>query len=187
MQITTLNIQAAGLARAQQLLGWLDQRDDDVVILTETSHGPGTAHLLTQCRAAGWSVVASPHAGDRGCAIVSRHPLVPAEDITTGISPRCRAAACRLDTEPAIAVLGVYVPSNDRSPAKAEKKRSFLDSVLRAVYRLPTTDRQALIIGGDYNLITRDHQPPYPGVFTNDDYAFLDAIACQRFGKVEQS
>lgn len=177
MKVTTLNIQAAGLARAKQLLAWLDGRDDDVVILSETSGGPGTTHLLGQCQAAGWSVVAHPPSGDRGCAVIARRSLHPADDLTAAISARGRVAGCRLDTQPAVTVLGLYVPSNDRTPAKAAKKREFLTSVTTTLSTLSADARAHLIVGGDYNLITRDHVPAYAGVFTADDYAFLDALA----------
>jgi exonuclease III len=175
VKITTVNIQAAGLPRAKALLSWLDGRDDDVVVLTETSGGPGTAHLLDQCRAAGWTVVATQTPGDRGCAIVSRLP-VQAADITAGVSIPARVAACRLPVDPEVLLLGIYVPSNDRAPAKAAKKRDFLASVRSMVQALPPQQRAALIVAGDYNLVTRDHVPAYPGVFTVDDYAFLDAL-----------
>ncbi len=46
-----------------------------------------------------------------------------------------------------------------------------------ALSALSADARAHLIVGGDYNLITRDHVPAYPGVFTADDYALLDTLA----------
>jgi exodeoxyribonuclease-3 len=172
----TLNMQAAALPRAQQLLSWLDARRDHVVILTETSAGPGTAHLLQQCRAAGLSVAHTPAVdGDRGCAIVSRLPATPRPDLLPGVSLPGRAVAITVDTDPAVTVLGLYVPSSDRAPAKVAKKRAFLASLLDALQRLPARQRERLIVGGDYNVVSRDHQPHYRG-FLPFEYDFLDAL-----------
>lgn len=42
-----------------------------------------------------------------------------------------------LDTIPAVALLGVYVSSRDRSSDKTEKKRAFVASFLKALDTLP--------------------------------------------------
>ncbi|GGM10079.1 endonuclease/exonuclease/phosphatase family protein [Micromonospora yangpuensis] len=176
LSILTINVQAAALARAQNLLTWLLQRDDHVVILTETSNGPGTRHLLTGLRAAGLFITHQPSPdGDRGCAIASRIPTRPAPHLTAGISLPGRAPALTLDTDPAVAILGLYVPSSDRAPAKLTKKQTFLTTVTDTLGRLPTTDRANLVVGGDYNVISRNHQPRYPG-FRPFEYDFLDAL-----------
>lgn len=172
MKITTLNIQAAGLRRASALLAWLDSRDDDVVILTETSRGPGTRHLLDRCHASGWDVIAPESAADRGCAVLSRLPIRQTV-LTVSLPGRCAAGI--LDTDPALLVVGIYVPSNDRT--KAARKRTFLADVEQALTQLLRDGDTKMIVGGDYNLITRDHLPAYPGVFADYDYAFLDALA----------
>ncbi|MEU7925138.1 endonuclease/exonuclease/phosphatase family protein [Micromonospora sp. NPDC049107] len=176
LSILTINVQAAALARAQNLLTWLLQRDDHLVILTETSNGPGTQHLLAGLRAAGMSVTHQPSLdGDRGCAIASRIPTRPAPDLSAGLSLPGRAPAVTLDTHPAVTILGLYVPSSDRAPAKLAKKRDFLTTVTDALTRLSAADRAHLVVGGDYNVISRDHQPRYPG-FRPFEYDFLDAL-----------
>lgn len=166
MLISTVNIQATGLPRAGALLDWLDHRDDHLVVLTETSSGPGTAHILAQCKAAGWSVITNPGAtSDRGCAIVSRLPTTAAPHVTTAVTLPGRAVACQVGTDPELTVLGIYVPSSDRAPAKVAKKRDFLASILSTLRSMPEPQRSGLVLCGDYNVITRDHQPPYPGTF----------------------
>ncbi|GAB1639652.1 endonuclease/exonuclease/phosphatase family protein [Krasilnikovia sp. MM14-A1259] len=177
LSVLTLNVQAAALPRARRLLAWLDARDDGLLILTETSNGPGTGHLLDQCRAAGLHVAHRPSAdGDRGCAIVSRIPARTRTDLLTGVTLPGRAVTVTVDTDPAVTVVGLYVPSSDRAPHKVEKKRAFLASVLDALTGLDEQQRAHLIIGGDYNVIGRDHQPRYPG-FLPFEYAFLDTLA----------
>jgi len=177
LSLLTLNVQAAALPRARQLLAWLDSSDDDVVILTETSNGAGTAHVLQQCRAAGLTVAHAPSGdGDRGCAIISRVPMTECLALIPAVTLPGRAVAVTIESEPAITVLGLYVPSSDRAPDKVAKKRAFLSSVLDELRALANEQRAHLVVGGDYNVITRDHQPRYP-VFLPFEYDFLDGLA----------
>lgn len=176
LSLLTLNLQAAALPRAGRILDWLDQRDDHVVVLTETSNGPGTAHLLDRCRAAGLIVEHRRSTdGDRGCALISRIPASARPDLTVRISLPARAVAVTLDTQPAVTLLGIYVPSSDRAPNKIAKKVAFLTSVLEAIARLPEPDRRGLVLAGDYNVIGQNHEPRYPA-FQAFEYAFLDQL-----------
>lgn len=77
LSILTVNIGAASRERAGALLRWLTSRPEDVLILTETSAGAGTAYLLDHFRQAGYVVVYTPDGnGDRGTALVSRVQIV---------------------------------------------------------------------------------------------------------------
>lgn len=176
LSLLTLNLQAAALPRAGRILGWLDNRHDHVVVLTETSNGPGTAHLLDRCRAAGLIVEHRRSTdGDRGCALISRVPASTRPDLTDRISLPGRAIAVTLDTQPAVTLLGIYVPSSDRAPSKIAKKRAFLTSTLEAIARLPEQERGGLVLTGDYNVIGQTHEPRYPA-FQAFEYAFLDQL-----------
>jgi exodeoxyribonuclease-3 len=177
LSLMTLNLQAAALPRAGRILTWLRARDDHAVVLTETSDGPGTAHLLDQCLQAGMFVEHRRSTdGDRGCAVVSRIAATAQPALIAGISLPGRAVAVTLHTEPATTLLGIYVPSSDRAPAKISKKEAFLASTLEAIAGLPEHQRRHLVLAGDYNVISRHHQPHYP-VFRAFEYAFLDQLA----------
>jgi exodeoxyribonuclease-3 len=176
LSLLTFNLQAAALPRAGRILTWLQARDDHAVVLTETSNGPGTAHLLDQCRRAGMFVEHRRSTdGDRGCAVISRIPATSQPTLTAGISLPGRAVAVTLHTEPATTLLGIYVPSSDRAPAKISKKEAFLASTLEAIAGLSEHQRRHLVLAGDYNVISRDHQPRYP-VFRAFEYAFLGQL-----------
>jgi len=165
LSVLTLNIGATAPERARQILEWLAARPEDVFILTETSAGPGTSYLLGQFRRAGYDTVKTPDTGgERGTALISRVPL--GSDLTPGLAAvtiPCRVAAAVLKTDPAIAVIGVYVPSRDRSAAKTERKQNFISSLLAALDTLPPDLTRNAIVGGDYNVIGRDHRPLHPG------------------------
>jgi exodeoxyribonuclease III len=165
LSILTINIGAASPDRARLLLDWLAARPEDLFILTETSAGPGTAYLLDQFRRAGYAVIKTPDSGgERGSALVSRIQIRC--DLTpeiAGVSIPCRVSAGVLDSDPKIAVLGIYVPSRDRSEAKTERKRQFISSLIEAHDSLPAALASRLVIGGDYNVISRTHRPLHPG------------------------
>ncbi|WP_117211129.1 endonuclease/exonuclease/phosphatase family protein [Allorhizocola rhizosphaerae] len=175
LSLLTLNIQAPALSRARDLLAWLDTRDDDLVILTETSAGEGTAHLLEQCRRAGMAVLHTPHPGERGVALLARVPVTARPELLAGVSIPGRAVAATVDIDTPFTVIGVYVPSSDRAPDKVTRKRVFVSTFLDAIARLPEAQRHRLVLGGDYNVIARDHRPAYRG-FLPFEYEMLDRL-----------
>ncbi|KXK62132.1 hypothetical protein AWW66_09845 [Micromonospora rosaria] len=176
LSILTLNIQATSRQRAEPLLRWLAARPEQILLLTETSGGDGSTYLLDQFRHAGYQILRTPLPGDRGAAMISRVPVTARPDITAGLSIPGRAVAATTHTEPQVTVLGVYVPSSDRANDKVERKRAFVDSLVTVIGALPVGERAHLVLGGDYNVISRDHQPPYPGVWLPFEYALFDAL-----------
>lgn len=163
VKVLTVNIGAASVERARRQLAWLQNRLEDVFILTETSSGPGTQIILDHYRKLGFAVkhVVDP-TGDRGVALISRIQFRSDQTITlAGVSLPSRTVIATLSTTPAIYVVGIYVPSRDRSVEKTDKKRHFMESLLQSLIKLPLEVRRCLILGGDYNVIDRDHQPQY--------------------------
>jgi exodeoxyribonuclease-3 len=182
LSILTVNIGAASRERAELMLRWLAGRPEDVFVLTETSSGTGTAYLLDRFRQAGFAVAHTPDVnGDRGTAIITRVRVTDAlTQPFAGMSIPSRVAAVALDTQPSIAVLGVYVPSRDRSATKTEKKQAFVGSLLAALDGLPDELRSRLVIGGDYNVIARTHRPLHPG-FLPFEFEVLEAFETHGF------
>jgi exodeoxyribonuclease III len=177
LSVLTVNIGAASPERARLLLEWLARRPEEVLVITETSAGPGTAWLLERFRRAGFTVIKTPDAdGERGSALVSRVRV--ARVLTaefTAVSVPCRVSAAVLDTEPAIPVIGVYVPSRDRSAGKTERKQRFIRTLIEAYDKLPTDLQQHLVLGGDYNVIAKTHRPLHPG-FLPFEFGLLDGL-----------
>jgi exodeoxyribonuclease III len=184
LSLLTVNIGAASRDRAESLLTWLATQSADVLLLTETSAGPGTDYLLTRFRDAGYAVVHTPDSnGDRGTALVSRVTPHPAPfPHFANVSLPGRLAGAVLDTEPRIAVLSVYVPSRDRTLPKTEKKQAFIASLLAGLEATPPALRARLVIGGDYNVIARSHLPLHPG-FLPFEFGLLEAL--QRHGFID--
>jgi exodeoxyribonuclease-3 len=176
LSILTLNIGAAARERAEATLRWLASRQEDVFVLTETSSGPGTTHLLDQLQQAGHAVIHTSNGGDRGAAIVSRIPIVAnLEEEFTAVSIPGRVAGIRLATTPPVALVGLYVPSRDQTLEKTERKERFVGSLLSCIDGLSDDTRGSLVIGGDYNVISRSHRPAHPG-FLQFEYGLLEAL-----------
>ncbi|MCP2343556.1 endonuclease/exonuclease/phosphatase family protein [Actinomadura rupiterrae] len=176
LQVLTVNLGAAARPRAEALLQWLAGRPEEVFVLTETSAGPGTTYLLDQFRAAGYAVVKSPDERDRGAAVVSRVKI--AENGTPrvpGISIPGRVAVCLLDTDPPVFVVAVYVPSRDRTENRTARKQQFITSFLATLGALPAEVAAHTLVGGDYNVIGRDHQPRHRG-FLQFEYNLLETL-----------
>jgi exodeoxyribonuclease III len=177
LSILTVNIGAASLERARLLLDWLTRRPEDVLVITETSAGPGTSWLLDRFGRAGFAVIKTPDTdGERGSALVSR--IGVARDLTAefaAVSVPCRVSAAVLGTEPTISVIGVYVPSRDRSLDKTERKQRFIRTLIEACDNLPAGLREHLVVGGDYNVIGKTHRPLHPG-FLPFEFGLLDGL-----------
>ena len=69
----------------------------------------------------------------------------------------------------------MYVPSRDRSSGKTEKGEPFVTSLLAAIDGLPPNVRDRLVLGGDYNVISRTHQPLHAG-FLPFEFGLLEQL-----------
>jgi exodeoxyribonuclease III len=150
-------------------MAWLRRRSDDLIVLTETSRGAGTQLLVSGLERRGYRTFSMPHDRDRGVVLATRVPVKQVLDAQLSLTLPWRAAGVVLDTNPQVAVVGVYVPSRDRSDVKIQRKRDFIDSLLASVSGFPARIRDRLLILGDYNAVARDHQPSLPGFF---DYEY---------------
>ncbi len=177
LSLLTFNIGAAAVPRAGAILRWLRSRADDVIVLTETSGGTGTALLADGLLEAGFSLHYSQDPPERGVLLASRTPVAQNLSAQVAVTLPCRASAVVLETSPRkLALIGVYIPSRDRSNVKVARKEAFIASLLDSVRRLPAAQRECLVVAGDYNAVARGHQPPLPGFFPWE-YGLHDELA----------
>lgn len=172
--VLTFNISVAAEPRAERILRWLRGRGDEVIVLSETSAGMGTELIRAGLEADGYATFGSVEGRERGVMIASRLPLARSLDVRS-VSVPARAHGVILDTSPQLAVLGIYVPSRDRSPEKVARKEHFMRSLLDALEALPRETREALLLLGDYNAVPRDHVPALPGFFPYE-YEFHERL-----------
>jgi exodeoxyribonuclease-3 len=172
--VLTFNISVAAEPRAERILRWLRRRGDEVIVLSETSAGTGTELIRAGLEADGYSTFGSVEGRERGVMIASRLPLARPLEVRS-VSVPARAHGVILDTSPQLAILGIYVPSRDRSPEKVARKERFMRSLLGALEALPRKTREALLLLGDYNAVARDHVPALPGFFPYE-YEFHERL-----------
>lgn len=165
MRALSLNIGAAAPPRASTILAWLRRRSEDVLVLTETSRGDGTRLLLDDLEARGYKTFSTVEGRDRGVAVASRIPVHSMLDDRLSLTLPWRVSGVVLDTSPRIALIGVYVPSRDRSPLKIARKEAFIASLLASIRDLSPSLRNHLLLAGDYNTVARHHLPRLPGFF----------------------
>jgi exodeoxyribonuclease-3 len=175
LRALSLNIGAAAPPRAAAILSWLRRRNEDLLVLTETSRGDGTRLLLDGLRTRGYSTFSTVESRDRGVAVASRIPIHDVLDRRLAVTLPWRAAGVILDTCPRVALIGVYVPSRDRTPVKVARKEAFIASLLNSVRALPAPLRSRLLLVGDYNTVPRGHTPRLPGFFPYE-YAFHEQL-----------
>lgn len=175
LTVTTLNIGAAAIPRARLLLHWLRRRSSDVLVLTETSAGAGSQLIAEGLVESGYAVYWQSDPRDRGVMVASRRPVAEALDCSGVVTLPHRVGGIVLDMDPRIAVVGVYVPSRDRSEPKVARKRQFIASLLGAIDALGDQVRSSLMLVGDYNVVSRRHQPSLRGYFPFE-YDMLDEL-----------
>ena len=172
LRILTLNISGPAVERAYSLADYLLTLGPEVLVLTETRANPGTEQLLAALGEAGYGSVAPgpPTAGERGVAVLGRVPLSAIEP-----PPRVDLPHRLVDANAGgMRLLAVYVPSRDATQAKIERKRRFLEQLLAAVKNSAESGRVLLV--GDLNVISREHEPKY-STFRTWEYDALDDLA----------
>lgn len=76
-----------------------------------------------------------------------------------------------------IHIIGLYVPSRDRSDEKIERKKMFLVETAKHINKLK---KMPCIICGDLNILEKDHIPHY-STFFDWEYAFYDYFNKQSY------
>jgi exodeoxyribonuclease-3 len=109
--------------------------------LTETSAGSGSTLIATTLESRGYSVTWRQPVSDRGVMLASRVPVKSQLCSDLDVTLPWRVAGVQLAVEPTVAVLGIYVPSRDRSPANVAKKTRFIESFLTALEQLAPETR----------------------------------------------
>jgi exodeoxyribonuclease-3 len=190
LSILTLNIGNPSCERAERQLEWLQDRAEDVLVLTETAASRGCDLLAERFSRANWEVrFRRPAEGERGVLIASRVQLADrGADLVSYLPARVESVTVAGGL---LEIIGVYVPSRDGSTAKIDRKRRFVAELTRAVRSM--TRRSVLL--GDLNVIEPSHRPRYAW-FQDWEYAlyrdlleagWVDAYRLQQPSKTEHS
>lgn len=182
----SLNIGNPSIERARKQCEWLEKRTEDVFILTETKYSQGCSYIEEFFSQYGYDLFSMNSninysinfpkslTGDLGVMIVSKFPIrsnlsyFPNDNIFYAREAES-IISCN---DKNINVVGLYVPSRDRSDEKIYRKRNFINGIESMLGNLVNNFK---IIMGDLNILDKDHVPHY-STFFNWEYDFYDKI-----------
>lgn len=191
LKLLTMNIGNPSIDRARLQAKWLEERDEDIFVLTETKNSSGCNFiedyfmqygfdLLTMGSDKRYSVFfPKSTTGDLGVMIISR---IPIKNTYTIFEPSSiyysRLAACDfVFNDKDIRLIGLYVPSRDQSEEKILRKKNFCVEVTKHIQTIKTLPA---IICGDLNILDRNHKPHY-STFLEWEYNFYDFFIKEDF------
>ena len=184
LKILTVNIGNPSRERARSQVKWLEERAEDVYVLTETKNSEGCEYIAnhfgqpsidlfsTETMDEYYVYYPKSSTGDLGVMIISRIPIVNAYSIFDPSHRfHSRFAACDIVfNQTKISIVGLYVPSRDSSEEKIRRKKDFCIDVANHIKNLHPDNR---IICGDLNIIDNNHVHRYP-FFQDWEFRFYD-------------
>lgn len=182
----SLNIGNPSIERAKKQCEWLISREEDVFVLTETKESKGCLYIEDFFRQYGYDLfsleafrsyeVQFPHSqtGDLGVMIISKYPILKRKNYFSEESIYfSRQTEVDIDIDgKQINIVGLYVPSRNRTEEKVIRKRKFVDEI--EIYLKKTCSKNRVILG-DLNVLERSHKPHY-STFFSWEYDFFDNI-----------
>jgi len=160
--------------RAARQAEWLEQRLEDLLVLTEAKGSRGCGHLRDRLAATGRQVVHAP-LEERGYGvIVAGMPpcrALPSPALPLQLSNRI-AVVCAGSFLGDVKAVAVYAPTRDRKATKG-RKRAFLEQTLR--YLSADRPHRRYIVLGDLNVVEPGHVPHY-AVFRRWEYGFYTSL-----------
>lgn len=186
IKLLSLNIGNPSLIRASRQCEWLSMRDEDVFVLTETKNSQGCKYIedyfmnqfntLFNHNSRIEYDVSFPRSvtGDLGVMIISKHRIAETrhlfENDSIYYSRQIESSIQYKDI--LLKIMGLYVPSRDRSEKKIQRKKKFIDRILNSIN---SPQNNTSIIVGDLNILDLNHVPHY-STFFKWEYDFYDDL-----------
>ena len=155
------------------------ENSSDIYVLTESKDSEGCKYIYNSMTKRGWNgCFPSPNHRNLGVIMLSKYDikgidyLYDRDDELYG-----RYIEIKIDNNgEVVTIVGVYVPSRDRSEAKINRKKRFVNDVCM---RLPYFPKHTVICG-DFNIISREHFPKY-NAFFKWEYDMFDILKENRY------
>jgi exodeoxyribonuclease-3 len=169
--VATWNLANPSLERAREQWGWLSSLGANILILSEIKVSQGCDYLQYQLQEAGYSVFNETTSTDNYGVIVAVKGF-DCKRMDLGLNYlKSRVVGVEIDTFLGnVGIVGLYVPSRGSKEMRNVEKSNFQKQISDFLQK-HTIDR--LIIGGDLNVIPRNHVPFY-SVFGEWEYSFYD-------------
>jgi len=174
------NIGNPSIERAKNQVKWLKKRPESFFILTETKNSAGCLFIKDHFQKLGYYVVSPNIEGkEYGTMLISKYPLEESKFSNHINSLPFRAVSARIPLPNGILeIIGLYVPSRDKSMKKIQRKKNFLKNVIQALKSAPASDFR--IVLGDFNILEPDHNPHY-SFFEKWEYDFYKNLISNQF------
>ena len=161
MKIATWNVNSIK-ARLPRVLEWLAEAAPDVALLQETKTVDESFPAL-EIEDLGYNIAVSGQKSYNGVAILSKRPI---DDLITRLpgdddDEQARYIEAVIGD---VRVASIYLPNGNPAPGeKFDYKLAWMERLRTHVQDLLTHDDEAIVLGGDYNVIPADedcHDPP---------------------------
>lgn len=176
LRLLNWNIRNPSLARAKQQALWIQRMRPNVIMLTEAKNSAGCLFLQTWLENAGFQVI-QPITDDDYCVILAANLQGTRQISLRPIFLPQRIVAIRCQTNLGdLAIVGLYVPSRGPLERRNVNKKIFQNQVTEclASWR-KSCATEHFILGGDFNVLDRDHMPYY-SLFREWEYEFYDTL-----------
>lgn len=169
------NIANPSVKRAEKQTDWLSKRDEDIFVLTETKNSKGCTFIEDYFKKNNYSVIfIKPEGKEYGSMIVSKHKLEPMDFYNIGGSLKSRVVSVKVFLNNRfMEIIGTYIPSRDKSPDKIQRKKKFIENLVKSFQLYNNYSRR--IFCGDFNILEPNHTPHYP-FFENWEYDFYEFL-----------
>jgi len=160
IKILNWNIAHPSLTRARRIADWLETREENILILTETSDSPGCVFIHDRLESLGFRVIFPRVKKDYGAILAFKG--FGAQELKTGLNflpHRAPAIICQTPTG-RVGIIGVYVPSSVSRKEINGKKERFQREFTKMI-PLQKRNLPNLVVGGDLNVLEPTHQPHY--------------------------
>lgn len=167
----TWNIANPSLERAKDQWAWVSGLGANVIILSEVKASQGCSYLQHQFEKAGYAVFNETTSDNKYGVMVAVYGF-ECNKINLGLDYlKSRVAGIEINTFLGkIAIVGLYVPSRGNKEMRNVEKSNFQNQI--STY-LKNNKSDQIIIGGDLNVVPRNHEPHYP-VFGEWEYTFYE-------------
>ena len=186
MKIATWNVNSIK-ARLPRLLEWLEAAKPDVLLLQELKV-TDAAFPAQPIEDLGYNIATHGQKTYNGVAILSKSPI---EDVQRGLpgdsnDDQARYIEAVVDT---VRVASIYLPNGN--PTDSDKffyKLAWMDRLISHARKILTYE-EAIVLGGDYNIIPEDRDCYNPAAFAEDALCLPESRArwrqLQHLGLIE--
>lgn len=177
MRMLNWNIRSPSVRRAIEQVNWIIKANANVIILTEARYSKGGYYIKDRLESFGFNTFFPKPVENDYCVIVASKGLISKElKLKIDFLPH-RLVSILCDTFLGkMKIIGTYVPSRGPIERRNVNKRIFQDQLMNLLKHLSNEGKTSnLVIGGDLNVIERNHVPHY-SIFGDWEYKFYESF-----------